>query len=86
MQHFVEFYADETPGIVAVGSGGAVLEVVNPMALVEVVEAPSTPIVVELITAGGQGPPGPAGPAGVGDADDIDMDQDPVAWFNLFAN
>jgi len=69
-QHFVEVYAPATQGTVLVGSGGAV-ELVNPTAVVEVVEAATTPAVVEVITAGGQGPPGPAGPPGDASTDDL---------------
>lgn len=82
-QQFIEIYAPKETRTVVLG-GVASVGVVPPH-VIEVVEMPARPSVIEIITAGGQGPPGPQGPAGVGDAEDIDMNQDPVAWFNLYA-
>lgn len=79
--HYVEVYAEETPGVVVFQSGAFAVETMAPESAVEVVEAETMPAVVEVITAGGQGiqgDPGPAGPPG-----DNLMAEDPVAWYIL---
>lgn len=74
-RQFIEVYAPLETQTVVVGGIGSV-EVAQPH-VIEVIEAPARASVVEIITAGGQGPPGPTGPPGDG------LDEDFLAIYRL---
>lgn len=82
------FTPARAPRATAPGAGGVgAIEISAPAVVLTVIAAAPAPQVLELVVPGRQGPPGPPGAdGGAGEAGDIEMLQDPVVWFNLYAN